>query len=229
MKYVIYLRVSKEEQDLRTQKQHCVAYMQLKDPRAQFEIYSDEMSSRKPIEKRTGFVSAMEALRRGDTLVSVRLDRICRSLYEATRIVARLDNIGAELILIEQPDVSNKILLGIYAGMAEEERKLISKRTKEKLHAKRERGERISRHPPYGYKFVDNLIEPDDDEQVVLNKMLTLHKRGLSYRKIVVELNNAGHRNRNNNPWKCMSVYEIIQRNPRWSNQEKTPCRIPQR
>ncbi len=229
MKYLIYLRVSTDLQDTETQLDHCLRFIKQKDQSDfKYLVFRDKISSRKELFKREGGKAMLEILTKGDIIVSIRLDRISRKLYETTQLIERLDKAGAEIMLVDQPGITNKIMLGIYAGMAEEEVKLLRKRVKEKLESKRNRGERYSRFLPYGYGLHETKLVPIKDgdkvvmkrgvlvpiyeEQQVLARMYQLSAEGMSHGRIARALTMSGCMNREGKPFQKMSIYRILSR-----------------
>ncbi len=234
MKYVIYLRVSTKEQDIRTQEQKCLKFLRANDPTDfKYEIYSDKITSRKSLENRPGIMQALRAIRKGDVFVGQKIDRLARNAYEAHYIQRELDLCDAELILIDQPGIKNKVIFGVYAGIAEEEGKTIRARIKDKLDAKKERNERTSSKLPYGYNKLDqtNLVQvngkhktkvfkpglllPESSEQLVLSQMFQWFDEGMSCRSIASELEKLGYMNREGNPFQHTSIYRILRRTGR--------------
>lgn len=234
MKYIIYLRVSTIKQDERTQLDRCLQFLKsFSKDEFQYMVCTDKVSTRKKLEKREGLQTALKSLRAGDILVGMRLDRLARNLSETTRIIDELDERKADIIMVDQPGIKNKVLLGMYAGFAEEEVKLTRARISEKMEAKRKRGERISRYIPYGYRLdMDNLIAiknqhdggwtmkpgallPEPNEQVALTLMCQYFDMGMTYEKISLTLTNQGYRNRSGNPFQKMSIYRILRRTGR--------------
>jgi DNA invertase Pin-like site-specific DNA recombinase len=233
MKYVIYLRVSTQEQDHRTQEQKCLQFLKHQDANPfEYLIYKDKITSRKPLLKREGLQGALKSLRKGDILVAMRTDRLARNLHETTCIIHELEMKGADILLIDQPGIKNKVLLGLYAGMAEEEGKMIRKRIKDKLDVKRMRNERVSRYIPYGYKLdmessvevntlnrkkvtKPGLLIEEFREQQVLTLMCRLFDQGYSFRNIALLLNKRGYLNRNEKPFQQMTIYRILLRTGR--------------
>jgi len=90
-------------------------------------------------------------LRAGDTLVSVRLDRIGRSVRNLLDVAAELEARGVDLVLLDQGiDTSTsmgKMLFTILAAVAEFERSLIIERTRDGLAATKARGRNGGRKP----------------------------------------------------------------------------------
>lgn len=142
MKYLIYLRLATDEQNTETQLGHCLRFIKQRDKTDfKYEVFRDKISSRKELFKREGGKQMFAALRRGDIIISIRLDRISRNLYESMALIELLDKAGAEIMLAAQPGITNKIMLGIYAGIAEEGVNQLRKRVKEKLETKKNKTE----------------------------------------------------------------------------------------
>lgn len=94
----------------------------------------------------------LEALLPGDTLVTWRLDRLGRSM---THLVTTIDDLAERQIGfvsltegIDTTTASGRLVLGIFASLAQFERELIRERTMAGLAAARERGSRPGR-PSY--------------------------------------------------------------------------------
>lgn len=100
---------------------------------------------------RPGLTRLLQKLRRGDTIVVWRLDRLGRSLFELLKLIRDLNERGVEFrSLSESLDTSTpggRLLLHVLASMAEFERSLISERTKAGMAAARSRGSQIGRRP----------------------------------------------------------------------------------
>lgn len=229
MKYLLYLRVSTDEQDEETQLDHCLRFIKQRDASDfKYEVYRDKITSRKPLLEREGGIEMLANLKKGDIIIAMRLDRIARKLHETTQLIHILDTKGAEIFLVEQPGINNKIMLGLYAGMAEEEVKLLRKRVSEKLESKKNRNERYSGKLPYGYGMHETktvpirvgkeivmkrgVLVPIDQEQRALQVMEELFAEGRSYQDIAQTLTQLGYKNREGNPFQKMTVYRILSR-----------------
>jgi DNA invertase Pin-like site-specific DNA recombinase len=70
------------------------------------------------------------------------------------------------------------------AATAEFERDVIAERTRTALAYKRSRGERVSRHAPFGSRFEGDRLVPDGKEQRAIQRARVLRKSGLTYRAI---------------------------------------------
>ena len=108
-------------------------------------IYEDMASGR--TDARPGLEGALKALRRGDTLVVWKLDRLGRNLRDLVNTVHDLSQRGVGLKVltgqgasIDTSKPAGKLVFGIFAALAEFERELISERTKAGLASARARG-----------------------------------------------------------------------------------------
>lgn len=117
-------------------------------------IYEDQASGKR--EDRPGLAACLKALRPGDTLVVWKLDRLGRDLRHLVNLVHDLEarGIGLKILAgqgaaIDTTTAAGKLILGIFAALAEFERELIVERTKAGLAAARARG----RHGGRPYKM----------------------------------------------------------------------------
>lgn len=123
MAIIGYARVSTREQHLDLQESA------LKKAGCEC-IYTEKVSG---VRKRPVLQECLSYLRKGDTLVVYKFDRIGRSLKDLVNIFAKLDKKGVALRSIEDkvdPSTpSGKLMVHIFASLAEFERDLIIERT----------------------------------------------------------------------------------------------------
>jgi DNA invertase Pin-like site-specific DNA recombinase len=156
-----YARVSTSDQNLDAQ-------IDLLKKAGCEKIYSDVASGVR--EDRKGLNEMLEYLRRGDTVIAYKNDRIFRSLKNMINLVEKLNDIGAHFKSISEPEfdttsANGKFLLQIFAAVAEFERNLISERTKVGLNNARRRNKLLGR--PKGpkletkekYQYANHLYE----------------------------------------------------------------------
>jgi DNA invertase Pin-like site-specific DNA recombinase len=109
---------------------------------------------------------AQKVLRRGDTLVITRLDRLGRSSKDLHDIGAWLQEKGVNLESTEQPiDTSTpegKMFFSILAAFAEFEHDLIVARTKDGLAAARARGRNGGRKPKLTARQIEDIRRRSD-------------------------------------------------------------------
>ncbi len=122
-------------------------------------IFTERKSGR--ILNRPELAKCLDTLKKGDTFIVWKLDRLARSLRDLLEIVERLDKSGIEFIsLTEQINTttaSGQLVFQMFRMLAEFERNLIRERTNAGLVAARARG-RIG-----GRKKVTNA---DQDEKI---------------------------------------------------------------
>lgn len=137
-------------------------------------LFCDKISGAK--EERPGLTACNEELRRGDTLVVWRLDRLGRSMRHLVNMIEDLKvrGIGFRSIsdgMIDTTSASGELVLNIFSALAQFERRLIQERTNAGLAAARARG-RIGGRPALSCDhpkiklanklFCDKTIELDD-------------------------------------------------------------------
>lgn len=109
------------------------------------QLYEDKASGK--LDARSGLDAAQKTLRKGDTLIVWKLDRLGRDLRHLVNTAYNLENRGVGLKVlsghgasIDTATPSGKLVFGIFAALAEFERELISERTMAGLAAARARG-----------------------------------------------------------------------------------------
>ena len=131
-------------------------------------------------------------LRKGDTIVASKLDRLFRSARDALNVVEELKAKGVSIHVIDlHGDITNgiaKIFMTITAAFAEMERERISDRLKETKAYLSSQGVFNGGKRPFGYDIVQDgdvqRMVPRADEQAVIETMKTMKASGSSLRKI---------------------------------------------
>ena len=133
-----YARCSTDKQDLTAQRQALAELGVVPD-----RIYMDKGMTGTN-RARPGLDQAMAAVRKGDTLVVPKLDRLARSVPDARHIADQLQAKGVKLALgrnIHDPtDPMGKMFFNILATFAEFEADLIRMRTREGMAIARAKG-----------------------------------------------------------------------------------------
>lgn len=117
--------------------------------------------------KRPELEKLLGELRNDDILVVTRLDRLARSTAELLRIAEGIQEKNAGLQSLEEPwadttSPAGRMVLTVFAGIAEFERALIHSRTEEGKRAARQRGVAFGRPPkmrPDQRQLARQLIE----------------------------------------------------------------------
>lgn len=140
-----YARCSTEAQDLAAQKAALEALGVAPD-----RIYTDHGLTG-TTRARPGLDQALAAVRKGDTLVVPKLDRLARSVPDARAIADQLAEKGVALALgastYDPTDPMGKMFFNILATFAEFEADLISLRTREGMAIARAKGKLRGKQP----------------------------------------------------------------------------------
>jgi DNA invertase Pin-like site-specific DNA recombinase len=137
-----YMRVSKADGSQVLDLQRDALLSAKVDPA---NIYEDHASGQ--LDDRPGIVAMLKALRKGDTLVVWKLDRLGRDLHHLVNTIHDLEKreVAFKVLTghgasIDTTTPAGKLVFGIFAALAEFERELVSERTKAGLASARARG-----------------------------------------------------------------------------------------
>lgn len=178
--YVGYARVSTTDQNL---------HMQL-DALTQagcIQIFEEKISGRN--KARPELEAMLQMLRKGDTVVIYKLDRIGRSMKHVLELAEHFEKEGINLIsLKENIDTSTaagRFFFHLCASFAEFERDMIIERTRNGLEAARARGRKGGR-PKKDEKDVNRAIKLYESKQYSLKEIqkMTGVSSSTIYRKI---------------------------------------------
>lgn len=137
-----YARISTDEQNLDLQEDA------LQEAGCE-KIIVDRASGKNT--NRPGLESVKTILRKGDTLVVWRLDRLGRSLKDLIEWMSHLENEGVGFVSLQESintsTPTGKLVFHLFGALAEFERNLILERTKAGLAAARARGGKGGRPP----------------------------------------------------------------------------------
>ena len=177
-----YARVSTDDQDLTLQR------AALKEAGCQ-RTFEEKASGAK--RDRPELARMLEHLRDGDVVVVTRLDRLARSTRDLLDIAERLRNTGAGLRSIAEPwadttSPAGRMVLTVFAGIAEFERSLIGERTSSGRKAAQDRGVRFGRPSALTTEQVtlgQRLIQEGQSVREVARVILKCHPATL-YREL---------------------------------------------
>lgn len=215
-KFVAYYRVSTDQQGqsglgLEAQRDAVLKYLNGGDWELiaeHTEVESGRKSRRPELEAALALCKKHKA-----TLVVAKLDRLYRNAY----FVAKLMHEGIPFVCVDNPH-ANKLTIHILAAVAENERELISERTKAALARIQARGGVLgSPAPKHGAKAAGVVSAAGADRMAenVAPLIADLRRRGLStYREIAHALNARGVPTARGGEWFASTVrnYELRQR-----------------
>jgi DNA invertase Pin-like site-specific DNA recombinase len=138
--FIGYARVSTQEQSLDLQKDALLKS-------GCTEIFEDTISGSKS--EREGLDKLLKYIRRGDTVVVWKLDRLGRSLRHLIELIQMFNDRGIGFKSIQEnidtTTASGKLFLHIFGALAEFERELIRERTLAGLRSAADRGRKGGR------------------------------------------------------------------------------------
>ena len=109
-------------------------------------VYSEHKSG---VKARLELAEAIKYLRKGDILVVYKFDRLGRSLSDLLSVISELHEKGVEIMSlkdnIDTSSVSGKLMMHIFASLAEFERDLIVERTQAGRKAAMAKGKKMGR------------------------------------------------------------------------------------
>ena len=137
-----YARVSSGDQDFDGQVERLKA--------ASCERIFSEKASGKSTNGRHQLARAVQALRPGDTLVTVKLDRLARSIRDLLHLLDQVKDAGARFRALDDPwcdttTPQGELILTVMGGLAEFERKLIRQRCEEGIKRAKAKGTKFGR------------------------------------------------------------------------------------
>ena len=172
-----YARVSTQGQDLEQQR---IALGQNGCQR----IFEEKVSGAK--RDRPELSRLLDHLRPGDVLTVTRLDRLARSTTDLLHIAERLKEINAGLRSLAEPwadttSPAGRMVLTIFAGIADFERSLIGERTSAGRAAAKAKGVRLGPEPVLTHEQITNARRLIDKGQSVseVARLLGVHRATL--------------------------------------------------
>lgn len=213
--YIAYYRVSTQKQGLsglglEAQKAAVKGFITGAEVLAEYtEVESGKKDNRPELEK-----AIAHAKQTGTTLIIAKLDRLSRN----AGFIFALKDSGVDFICADMPD-ANTLTIGIFAVMAQHERELISKRTKDALAAKKARGEKvgnvsnltaIGRQKGAHSRMLKALN--DKSNKNALNWALEYRNQGYKLQQIADKLNGMDLTTRDGSRFKPMSIKRLLDR-----------------
>ncbi|MBS5778197.1 MAG: recombinase family protein [Acholeplasma sp.] len=194
----VYIRVSTEDQaregfSLGEQKERLEAMCKYKGYKI-YKIYEDAGISAKNIKDRPAFNELLEDIRNKkiNTLVSLKLDRITRSIYDWEFIMKFLEENNAYIDCandeINTTSANGKMVSRLLMSVSQNEIERTSERTKIGL-ARAIKDGHCPCKTPLGYKRVNKKLVPDDTTKDIVIDIFNKYISGWSYQKIMNYLN----------------------------------------
>lgn len=207
------------------QRERAEMYAKLNDITISETIDDKAVSSRKPLGKRPGGRRLEQLIATGAVtgVIISRLDRAFRSTAECLETVERWRKKGVSLHVIDfggtplnTQSSTGRLILTVFAAIAEWERMIISERTTEALQHNKANGKLTTRpdRVRYGWKVVGkkNVVE-DVMEQAVIKIIADMyHNKGWSPTAILNELERREIKIRGKTRWHANTIVRILKR-----------------
>lgn len=170
------------------------------------------ISGAKDENERPGLREALAAITEGraDALIVSKRDRLARDMSLAGYIETTIRRAGAELIVLDEQDVS-PIIRCVMQMVAQIERELASQRTRLAMKALRDQGKHCGA-PPYGYEIVNGRLEPKGGEIEIVAKIMELREKKMTLTEIAVFLTTSKVPTRRGGRWSAEQIRSILER-----------------
>jgi DNA invertase Pin-like site-specific DNA recombinase len=156
------------------------------------------------LDRRPQLSAALQMAKKHDAPVVVaKLDRLSRDVH----FISGLMQHRTPFIVAELGADCDPFMLHIYAALAEKERRLISRRTKDALAAKKAQGVKLGGLNAGGIKNRDEALERAEQLRPIFAELA-----GLSARKIAVELNARNIATPAGGRWHAVTVQRVRSR-----------------
>ena len=173
-----YARVSTDDQDLTLQRDHLRAAGCNK-------LFAEKVSGAR--RARPELDRMLDHLRPGDVVTVTRLDRLARSTRDLLDVAERIRNCGAGLRSLAEPwadttSPAGRMVMTVFAGIAEFERSLILERTRTGRDAAKARGVQFGPRPTLSPAQLDHarqLIEQEDRAVSEVADLMGVHRSTL--------------------------------------------------
>ncbi len=197
-----YLRVSTANQvengdGLEIQKRKIIEYCE--EHKLEVEVFYEDRGISGAVKDRPGLLGLLKDCESGKVkrVIVYKQDRLSRELTVALWIETQFKKYDVELHSVCDPDYDmedplQKAFKRIADIFAELEKDVIASRLKEGRINNAKNGERGSGPIPFGYRKLDDVLIPDENESNWVDKIFRWRSKGFSYTRIIKSLNRHG-------------------------------------
>lgn len=225
LRVAAYARVSSSSADqlnsFAAQNDYYHNLIRSKDNWTLADIYADEGISGTSTEKRPDFQRLLADCHRGliDRIVVKSISRFARNARECLEAIRELKLLGVSVYFEEQnidtATMSGEMLTALFAAIAEEESKSISRNTRWGNRKRMAAGTYLPSSMPYGYRLVDKEIVIEPTEAMVVCRIYQDYLSGMGTDAIARKLNKQGVQPSQGKKWGHSAISYIL-RNERY-------------
>lgn len=202
LRIAAYTRVSSSSEDqlnsFVAQNEYYQNLVRTKENWTLVDIYADEGISGTSAEKRPEFQRLITDCHRGliDKIVVKSISRFARNARECLEVIRelRIQNVGVcfEEQNIDTATMSGEMLTALFAAIAEEESKSISRNTRWGNRKRMAAGTYLPTSLPYGYRLIEKKIVIEPNEALVVCQIFQDYLTGMGINAIAKKLNEQG-------------------------------------
>ena len=180
------------------------------------EIFADEGITGTSASKRPEFQRMLKLCEQKqiDLIITKSISRFARNTMEALDIVRKLKILGIGVQFekegINALSLGDEMLLNTFTAIAQEESIAISERIRYSNTKRMESGDFIDGNAPYGYRMVDRVLIPNEDEAQIVRDIFDQYLKGASTHEIARNLNDAGIPGKFGSTWKVSTIRYIL-------------------
>lgn len=223
MRVVGYVRVSTEDQaregvSIDAQREKVRQFAELYGYELVVTVADAGVSAKTLEREGLGRVLAMPDAGEADGVVVVKLDRLTRSVSDLAALLDRYfgEAPGKQLFSVGDSintlTAAGRLVLNVLMSVSQWERETIVERTRSAMTFKKGRGERVSRHIPYGRRLAPDgkTLEPDPEETALAAEVRRWRDQGMALRAIAAALSGRQVPTKNGGPWTFSAVRSLL-------------------
>jgi site-specific DNA recombinase len=173
-------------------------------------------SFEKTLGKRPKLKAALNAVGKGDVLVSYSLSRLVRSTNDAIALGEMVAIKKADMVsLTEQIDTTTaagKMMFQMLSVLAEFERNLVAERTTNALQHKKRSGQKYTNQTPYGFEAIEGRLVEVKQEAEVVAEIQAARSSGSTLQAIANNLNGRGIPTKTGKTWAPATIHLLLKR-----------------
>ena len=207
-----------------TNKQELSAELQLNEVEEKFgpmdlKFFDKNISGDANISKREALVTAIDELKKGDTLYIYSFSRVARDSFLQLWLEREIKNRKANLISATEEEYcgetpEKRMIRVILSAVNEYEKEVIRIRTKSARKTMRKNMKYCGGKREYGFKVIGAGMVAVPHEIETLSRMMGWKDEGMSYKRITDRLNEEKIPSASGNSWNYQVVRHILKREP---------------